>query len=319
MCGIIEAKVHSSDGGSTVVSIAHAPVPPFQIENRSSTHYLQFVQDDDDAVVFELPPMYSCGYTWDSPFGKKRLRVVVIPKAQSRSHQVENAIKQERAQAKASEEDGGNDESDCEKTVDCSSSDDESVNNDMATEPLLRSLKKGLPTNGNNARKLNRTSSFRSRRRKLFSMNSRSYSMGKVGRKKDLPCPDMQSLDQGNTLDSVKMSSKLFAHIRILAGTKIISFNDSPWLAEQVELGRLRKGGDFKSALCDINVDGVGFYLMDEYPRELIGVVVRDIRLHKPRGSIEASVRVRHFQIDAMLPTARYPIIIQPLPLGVDR
>lgn len=37
------------------------------------------------------------------------------------------------------------------------------------------------------------------------------------------------------------------------------------------------------------------------------------------RGSIEATLRVRHFQVDAMLPTARYPIIFQPIPLGVDR
>ena len=36
-------------------------------------------------------------------------------------------------------------------------------------------------------------------------------------------------------------------------------------------------------------------------------------------GSIQANARCRHFQVDAMLPNARYPIIIQPSPLGVDR
>jgi hypothetical protein len=46
---------------------------------------------------------------------------------------------------------------------------------------------------------------------------------------------------------------------------------------------------------------------------------VRDVQIQKPRGSIEATMRVRHFQVDAMLSSARYPIIIQPLPLGVDR
>ena len=50
-----------------------------------------------------------------------------------------------------------------------------------------------------------------------------------------------------------------------------------------------------------------------------MGIVVRDIQLYKPVGSIKATARVRHFQVDAMLPDARYPIIIQPLPLGVDR
>ena len=64
MCGILEAKTHSSDGGSMVISISHAANPPFFIENRSNTHFLQFAQDDDDATVFELPPMHSCGYTW---------------------------------------------------------------------------------------------------------------------------------------------------------------------------------------------------------------------------------------------------------------
>lgn len=50
MCGILEVKAHSSDGGAMVVSISHAATPPFRIENRSNTHFLQFVQDDDDAV-----------------------------------------------------------------------------------------------------------------------------------------------------------------------------------------------------------------------------------------------------------------------------
>lgn len=50
MCGILEVKAHSSDGGAMVVSISHAATPPFRIENRSNTHFLQLVQDDDDAV-----------------------------------------------------------------------------------------------------------------------------------------------------------------------------------------------------------------------------------------------------------------------------
>lgn len=46
---------------------------------------------------------------------------------------------------------------------------------------------------------------------------------------------------------------------------------------------------------------------------------MRDVQFQKPGGSIDFTLRVRHFQADAMLPSARYPIIIQPLPLGVDR
>lgn len=63
MSGIIEAKV-SSAGGSNMIVIAHSANPPYRIENRSSSHFIQFLQDDDDATVFELPPMHSCGYTW---------------------------------------------------------------------------------------------------------------------------------------------------------------------------------------------------------------------------------------------------------------
>lgn len=52
---------------------------------------------------------------------------------------------------------------------------------------------------------------------------------------------------------------------------------------------------------------------------KVLGITVRDVQIQKPGGSIDFTLRVRHFQVDAMLPSARYPIIIQPLPLGVDR
>jgi hypothetical protein len=63
MCGILEAKVHSSSFGGILLAILHSVRPPYRIENRSSSSYIQFVQDDDDATLF--------GYTWDSPFRKK--------------------------------------------------------------------------------------------------------------------------------------------------------------------------------------------------------------------------------------------------------
>ena len=80
MCGILEAKVHTSAGGSMLLSISHSAIPPYRIENRSLAHSIQFVQDDDDATIFELPPMHSCGYTWDSPLGKKELLAVIVSK-----------------------------------------------------------------------------------------------------------------------------------------------------------------------------------------------------------------------------------------------
>lgn len=84
-------------------------------------------------------------------------------------------------------------------------------------------------------------------------------------------------------------------------------------------LGILRKGGNFKSATFEMSIEGLGIYVMDDFPREVMAVVVRDMAIQKQRGSIESRLRVRHFQVDAMLPNARYPIIIHPLPLGVDR
>jgi len=315
MCGILEGKVHASDGGSTVVSIAHAPVPPFRIENRSNIHCIQFVQDDSDGVVFELPPMHSCGYCWDSPLGKKRLRAVVIPKKKSKHYRLRLALKMERDRhiktAKDVEDNG------TAKTADSVSSDDDSIGN-TDVEPIVFAIKRGTRANIDSAVELKRTTALN--HRNLYTVNSRSYSMNKVGRKKDLPCPEMKTLfDYPNSLDGTAMESNLFAHIRILAGTKILSFNDSPFLAEQVELGTTRKGGNFKSALCHIEFAGVGISIMDDFPREVMGVVIRDIQIHKPRGSIDSTAMVRHFQVDAMLPDARYPIIIQPLPLGVDR
>ena len=86
-----------------------------------------------------------------------------------------------------------------------------------------------------------------------------------------------------------------------------------------VESGIMRDGGSFKNALIQTNIQGMQLTILDTFPKELLGVTVRDVQIIKPRGSIEATFRVRHFQIDALLSTARYPIIIQPLPLGVDR
>merc|ERR1711966_50501 len=77
--------------------------------------------------------------------------------------------------------------------------------------------------------------------------------------------------------------------------------------------------GDFKDSYCDISFDGLSFYLMDDFPRELMGVIVRDIQIFKPMGSIEATMKIRHFQVDAMNENARYPIIIQPKEIGVER
>lgn len=295
LCGIVEAKVHWSKSGSILTSISHADTPPFRIENRSQTHYLQLSQDDDEADIFELPPMHSCGYTWDSPLGKKRLRVAVVPARRS-------ACEINRG--------GKSLDSDAKSTT---SSDDDSVEGETPGDPLLRSIMIGISTiQGEKNRKSH------SSRQWVHSRLSRRYNLQRIGRQKDLHCPDGEADWMGSPKHN-KSGECLKVHTRISTGTKVISFSDSDWLADQVEAGLLRRGGDFKSALVDINMEGLGIYFNDNFPRELMGIVVRDIQICKPMGSIESTTRVRHFQIDAMIPNARYPIIIQPLPLGVDR
>ena len=296
LCGIIEAKVHSSAEGSILTSISHFDTPPYRIENRSQTHYLQISQDDDEADIFELPPMHSCGYTWDSPLGKKRLRVAVVPGRRSAS--------EINWTGKTLDYDANS----AASTID---SDDDSVEGETTEEPLLRSLREGISIGGQN-------SESHCSRKWVHSRLSRKYNLQTIGRQKDLHCPKFEA-DWCGSARQKKSGECLTVHTRVSTGTKVISFSDSDWLANQLEAGLLRKGGDFSSALIDINLEGAGMYFNDNFPIELMGIVLRDIQFCKPMGSIETTARVRHFQIDAMHPNARYPIIIQPLPLGVDR
>ena len=297
MCGILQVKVHLSDG-TRVVSITHATVPPYRIENRSNDHTLRFVQNDSDAIVFELPPMHSCGYTWDSPHGRLSLRAVVVPKRRRSNNLFGQYAKDESESSTAGS-----------KTFDATYEERHVDGSEISDSDADTTNKSSLCSNENI---ISASSSCMAQipldRKDLFGSKSRSYKSSTVGCKKDLPC-----LVSGNTTSALK------AHLRISAGTKILSFNDSSWLINQVELGLLRKGGDFKSALVEMNMDGLSFYLMDDYPREVIGVAVRDVQIYKPQGSIQANASVRHFQVDAMLPKARYPIIIQPKAVGVDR
>jgi hypothetical protein len=57
---------------------------------------------------------------------------------------------------------------------------------------------------------------------------------------------------------------------------------------------------------------------MDDFPREVIGIVMKDLQVYKPMKWIETKVSVHHFQVDAMIPNARYPVIVQPEMSGVE-
>lgn len=59
-----------------------------------------------------------------------------------------------------------------------------------------------------------------------------------------------------------------------MGGTKILSFSDSDYLAQQVETGNLRQGGGFKHTESAILLEGLSIYVIDDFnrEREYIGV-----------------------------------------------
>ena len=205
-------------------------------------------------------------------------------------NRLDEALKQERFNEDLLQNKGTG-EKNCDATVDTVDTMDTTVEGDFTEEPLLHALKVGT---GQDSRALNKTARYRSpRRRAAYSPHSRSYDMKQIGKQKDLPCPSAQESQSGY----LTMSSNLFAHSRITGGTKILSFSDSTWIGENVEAGFLRTGGNFKTAICRVDLEGLGLYIMDDFPRELMAVVVRDLQFHKPAGSIKATARVRHFQV----------------------
>ena len=86
-----------------------------------------------------------------------------------------------------------------------------------------------------------------------------------------------------------------------------------------MEKGELRNGGNWKNAHIECFLAGIAVNLIDNYPRELMSVTLRDFTIFKPKGSVETKTRLTHLQIDAMFHKASYPVILQPVPLGVDR
>ena len=59
---------------------------PFQIENRSNSHYLQFNHIDPKSAVIEVSPMSFWWYDWYNPLGKFRLQFIAIDKHKSKEY-----------------------------------------------------------------------------------------------------------------------------------------------------------------------------------------------------------------------------------------
>ncbi len=171
--------------------------------------------------------MHSCRYCRDSPQGKKSLQAIVVPKNEnSDAASDECEMRGRNANSKSSKDECvGDDHSNDLKSWDCGGKSIISTNTSKASR---------------------RTFHVPLVRRRLFGAMSQGYNLSKFGNKKDLP----------SNFSSLKI------HLQISAGTKIFTFNDSSWLIDQADLGLLKKGGDFKSTLCDIRVNGFAIYVV---------------------------------------------------------
>lgn len=81
----------------------------------------------------------------------------------------------------------------------------------------------------------------------------------------------------------------------------------------------MRSGGYWKSIEFDLFVLGATISLVDDFPHEIMSMTLRHLSLYKHKGTIETTIRLRHIQVDSMLSSAQYPVVLEPLPLGVDR
>jgi hypothetical protein len=136
------------------------------------------------------------------------------------------------------------------------------------------------------------------------------YDPFKVGAKTALPVVPGRRVPRRDCLQS---------DLRIIKGARVLAFCDSSWRTEQIERGHLRSGGNWKNVSFDFCLEGVVISLADYFPHETLSITMRDIVMVKPKGQVDVRFVLRYLQIDAMQKTARYPIILIPLHLGVDR
>ncbi|DAZ99272.1 TPA: hypothetical protein N0F65_005440 [Lagenidium giganteum] len=66
----------------------------------------------------------------------------------------------------------------------------------------------------------------------------------------------------------------------------------------------------------DIRLAGFGFSLFDALPQEVLFASVDTIQLQKPPSSLQWTFSVFHVQVDNMLSTAKFPVIVNPVNAG---
>jgi hypothetical protein len=116
---------------------------------------------------------------------------------------------------------------------------------------------------------------------------------------KDLPCGDQSDVS-------------LSVSLRMISGSRVLSFSDSSWHFDQNEFGCLRRGGNWKNVLIDVSIAGFVLSLSDYYPREVLCITIKSLFVTKQTGQVDTNVRLCLVQIDSMQGSARYPIMLAP-------
>jgi len=83
--------------------------------------------------------------------------------------------------------------------------------------------------------------------------------------------------------------------------------------------GDMGKKSQWQSVGVDAKFEGITLHLVDDEPKEMLSVMLRDFRVFKRQREIDVMVRLRSLQIDNMLVNAFYPIVLRSVDLGYDQ
>ncbi|GMI02432.1 hypothetical protein TrLO_g24, partial [Triparma laevis f. longispina] len=321
---ILSSK-NTKNGASTVVTIEDcSDKPPYRLENRSCDHSLLVIQDDPDATPLFLEPLTWCNYAYDNPHGNLRIKAAVVNTKSgyglpagaiegrddqcvrvnpNRVKKMPNLFSMRRSSIASLPNDGMG-----------GGLDNSGISAGTATSNY------SAASNGGGVGTLVDSEVFTQDpeqcKRVLSSRHSKSYCIDKVGRRKNLPCP-RPSRKKDSKEHDLNRQDLIFVEVRILHGSKVVSFNDSIYRINQSKLGMLKSGGAWRNIHANLRLEGVMINLIDEEPKELLSIVLKEFLALKEEGDITFTLRLRHVQIDNMLDGARYPIVLQPSSQGL--
>ena len=347
---IIRCK-NTKNNATTIMAIDQGSFrPPYRLENRSTDHTIIIAQDDDNAEPVVLEPLSWRSFAFDNPHGALRVRAVCgsnwqkygsanrsklegdsnnfyfeasspartgLKKKVRKSLGLMGGSRKERILKEIEDEE--------KRTQDLSTtiSDDNIAGVDLEIKSNYSDEIQSIETMDTLATSVDHLhfSSSRQRARcvkRLWGKNSRGYNIDRVGPRKNLPCPSPSDLSKNLVGSTKKFRSSLLVEVRILHGTKVVSFNDSPYRIQQSKIGQLKSGGDWKGVDAMAKIEGLTINLIDDQPKELLSVCMREFELSKSEGDIQFVCRLRHMQVDNMVDGARYPIVLQPASDSID-